>query len=159
MDKRFSQSLRPIYFGAKLQIFLSILTAISLVFKCDLTENGQIDIFFLQMSAQLASSKELTGSLAPPPTEGAATDGAPAGNKTIDELWEIIRYVENSLRFFSTFVVSCVVITTIFATKTSLQISIVRCLCHSSIVPLTWRCKRRLFLNVIDTDNFELTRK
>ena len=29
MDKRFSQSFRPIYFGAKLQIFLSILTAIS----------------------------------------------------------------------------------------------------------------------------------
>ena len=111
------------------------------------------------MSAQLASSKELTGSLAPPPTEGAATDGAPAGNKTIDELWEIIRYVENSLRFFSTFVVSSVMITTIFATKTSLQISIIRCLCHSSIVPLTWRCKRRLFLNLIGMDDFESTRK
>lgn len=100
MDRRFLQSLRPMNFGAKLHIFLSILTAVSLVFKCDLTENEQIDIFFLQMSAQLASSKELTGSLAPPPTEGAATDGAPAGNKTIDELWEIIRYVKNSLRFF-----------------------------------------------------------
>ena len=52
------------------------------------------------MSAQLASSKELTGSLTPPPKDGAATDGEPAGNKTIDELWEIIRYVENSLRLF-----------------------------------------------------------
>ncbi|XP_074635323.1 nucleoprotein TPR-like isoform X3 [Acropora palmata] len=56
-------------------------------------QNSTLHSQLEKMSAQLASSKELTGSLAPPPTEGAATDGAPAGNKTIDELWEIIRFV------------------------------------------------------------------
>ena len=51
--------------------------------------------FTLQLSAQLAASKESSIKITPPPKEGGEAEGGPEGNKTVDELWEIIRYVEN----------------------------------------------------------------
>ena len=47
--------------------------------------------FIFQLSAQLAASKESSIRITPPPTEGVAAEGGTEANKTVEELWEIIR--------------------------------------------------------------------
>lgn len=47
-----------------------------------------------QLSAQLAASKESSLKFTPPPKEGVAAEGGAEDTKTVDELWEIIRYLQ-----------------------------------------------------------------
>lgn len=58
--------------------------------------------FYSQLSAQLAASKESSVKFPPSPREGVAAEGGPEENKTVDELWEIIR-LEDTFCLLCTF--------------------------------------------------------
>lgn len=47
--------------------------------------------FIFQLSAQLAVSKESSLNISLPPKEGVSAEGGSEDNKTVEELWEIIR--------------------------------------------------------------------
>ena len=47
--------------------------------------------FIFQLSAQLAASKEFADKVTLLPKEGVAAEGGAGDNKTVEELWEIIR--------------------------------------------------------------------
>lgn len=46
-----------------------------------------------QLSAQLAASKQSSVHIPLPPKEGVAAEGGEESSKTVEELWEIIRFV------------------------------------------------------------------
>lgn len=48
-------------------------------------------LFIFQLSAQLAVSKESSLNITLPPKEGVSAEGGSEDNKTVEELWEIIR--------------------------------------------------------------------
>ena len=48
-------------------------------------------LFIFQLSAQLAVSKESSLNISLPPKEGVSAKGGLEDNKTVEELWEIIR--------------------------------------------------------------------
>ena len=48
-------------------------------------------LFIFQLSAQLAVSKESSLNISLPPKEGVSAEGGSGDNKTVEELWEIIR--------------------------------------------------------------------
>lgn len=48
-------------------------------------------LFIFQLSAQLAVSKESSLNISLPAKEGVSAEGSSEGNKTVEELWEIIR--------------------------------------------------------------------
>lgn len=48
-------------------------------------------LFTFQLSAQLAVSKESSLNISLPPKEGVSAEGGSEDNKTVEELWEIIR--------------------------------------------------------------------
>ena len=48
-------------------------------------------LFIFQLSAQLAVSKESSLNISLPPKEGVSAEGGSEDNKTVEELWEIIR--------------------------------------------------------------------